>query len=671
MPVFQLQSTDGKTFEVEAPDMNAASEALQHHTGGKAPSMTEGVGRGVARGVPILGGALNKLEAATNAALAPVVDPMLPDSFEKLPEKTYGERYSHALKIQEGKDKSFAEEHPIADAVAEIAGGVGSMGAAAATNAGAQVLGLTGRTLPQMMARGAASGVAIDSADAAVRGENPVTAGAIGGAVGAVSPPLGRLVNSKVVQPVANALRSTANPTAEAERRVAGAIDRDIRNNDRGLSLQEMTAARAEGQPAMLMDAGGETTRALARSAANTSPEGRSELNRAIDQRFETQAPRLADWLRHTFHFPNADAQQQALDNIARTVNRPAYARAYRDGDREIISDELHRLMGSPALVEAMRKASVSGKDRAITQGVGAMRQGVTVENGMVNFTAGKNGVPTYPNLAFWDATKRELDDATNAAMRAGRREEASTLTGLTRSLRDELDTLVPSYNAARAGAARFFGAGDALEAGQNFVGASRQFGVPETRRALAGMSPQERQLFQDGYVSRLVETIEQTGDRRTVLNKIMASPAAREEMNVALGRDRAAQVEARLRVEGIMDLARPALQGNSTTARQLVELGLAGGVGGYEGYQGDPQALVKAALVYGAARGHRVIDERVARQVARLLASDNVGQLQRGLRILTRNQNMMGAIRNADAGLASIAARGAEPTASRELGAQ
>jgi hypothetical protein len=327
--------------------------------------------------------------------------------------------------------------------------------------------------------------------------------------------------------------------------------------------------------------------------------------------------------------------------------------------------------MGSPALVEAMRKASVSGKDRAITQGVGAMRQGVTVENGMVNFTQGRNGVPAYPNLAFWDATKRELDDATNAAMRAGRREEASTLTQLTRSLRDELDTLVPTYRNARAGAAAFFGADNAIEAGQNFVGASSRFGLPEARRTLAAMSPQERQLFQDGYVSRLVETIEQTGDRRTILNKIMASPAARDEMRMALGPMRMNEVEARLRVEGIMDLARPAVQGNSTTARQLVELGLAGGVGGYEGYQGDPQALVKAALVYGAARGHRVIDERVARQVARLLASDNVGQLQRGLRIITRNQNMMGAIRNADAGLASVTARGAAPTGSRELGGQ
>ena len=672
MPTFEVQTNDGKRFQIEAADHDAAAKVLSQHTGKEtSPSMFEGLTRAFSRGVPIIGGALDKANAATNAALAPLVDPLLPDSMEKLPEPSFGGRYEHALRIQQGKDKRFQEEHPIADAVAEVAGGVASMGGAAATQTGAKLLGLTGNTLKQLATRGAASGAAVSAADAAVRGENPLSAGGVGAAVGAVAPVVGRAVNAKVVEPIAAAVRGARNPTAEAERRVASALDRDIRNNDRGLTLREMTGAQAEGQPAALMDAGGEVTRALARSSANTSPEGRSILSRTIDDRFESQAPRLADWLSRTSHYPNATAQQDALDKVAKTVNRGAYAKAYREGDKEIISDELHRLMGSPAVVEAMRKAAASGKDRAITQGMGAMRQGATVENGVVNFTKGKNGAPTYPNLAYWDAVKRELDDATAAAQRAGRKEEASTLTQLTRGLRDELDRLVPSYGNARAGAAAFFGAGDAIEAGQNFVGASRRFGVEETRKALSKMSPIERQLFQDGYVSRLVQTIEQTGDRRSVLNKIGNSRAARAELVVALGPQRAKEVEARLRIEGIMDLARPAVQGNSTTARQLVELGLAGGVGGYESYQGDPQALVKAALVYGAARGKRVIDERVAKEVAKLLVSSDVRQLQRGLNILTRNQNMMGAIRQADAGLASIAARGAEPTASRAIGAQ
>lgn len=659
MPVFEMQA-DGKTFEVDAPDMQTAAASLHAHTG-NAPSMAEGVGRAAARGVPILGGALNKIDAATNATLAPVIDPLLPASFQKLPGKTWDERYNQALDIQKGKDRSFAEEHPIADAVAEIGGGIASTGAAAATATGAKLLGLTGKTLPQLMTRGAASGVAVSAADAAVRGENPITAGAIGGAIGAVSPPIGRLVNAKIVQPISNTLRSIAHPVEEAERRVAGALNRDMTNGDVGLSPQEFVAARNEGQPVNLMDMGGETTRGLARSAANTSPEGRATLNRAIDERFETQAPRLAEWLQHTFHFPNADAQQEALDKIARTVNRPNYAKAYSEGSNLKWSEGFEQISQAPVVQDAIRKAMVSAKNDAAKLGFTPPKNPFQFdESGRLRLKTNADGSRMEPNLQFWDIVKRNLDKTGSPEAR-----------DWARILRDHLDSLVPSYSTARAGAARFFGAGDALEAGQNFVGASQKFGLPAARKQLAKMSREEKQLFQDGYVSRLTETVEKTGDRRSIVNKIANSPAAKEELNVALGRERAAEVMSRLHVENIMDLARPAVQGNSTTARQLVELGLAGGVGGYESYQGDPQALMKAALVYGAARGHRVIDERVVREVARLLTSNDVSKLQRGIRILTRNQNMLGAIRNADAGLAAITARGAAPTGSRDLGAQ
>lgn len=652
MPTFQIEQ-DGRRFKVQAGSMEDATAALKSHLeSGSRPSMAEGVSRALARGVPIVGGALNKLNAATNAALAPVVDPLLPDTFDKLPEPTFGARYKHALDLQEGKDKAFAEDHPVVDTAAEIAGGVAATGGAAATATGARLLGLTGQTMPQLMARGAASNTAISAADAAVRGEDPLKAGAIGGAIGAVAPAVGRLVNSKVVEPVRNLVRGFADPAGEAERRVASALDRDIRNGDRGLTLKEMQDATASGQPAALVDAGGETTRALARSAANTSPEARSTLNRTIDERFESQSPRLADWLRNTFHYPDATAQQDALDKIARTVNRPNYAKAYSDGAFLKFDETLEQISQAPVVQDAIRKAMVSAKNEAAKMGFTPPKTPFRFdETGRLKLKANADGSKIEPNLQFWDIVKRSLDKTGTPEAR-----------DWARVLREHLDSVVPSYATARAGAAKFFGAGDALEAGEKFVGASQRFGIPEARKALAKMSAEERQLFQDGYISRLVQTVEKTGDRRSVLNKIMNSDAAREEINVALGPQRARELEARLRIEGIMDLARPAVEGNSTTARQLVELGLAGGVGGYQSYEGDPQALVKAALVYGAARGHRVIDERVAKEVAKLLTSSDVTKLQKGVRLIAGNKNMLASIRDADAKLAAISARGAEP---------
>ena len=180
-----------------------------------------------------------------------------------------------------------------------------------------------------------------------------------------------------------------------------------------------------------------------------------------------------------------------------------------------------------------------------------------------------------------------------------------------------------------------------------------------DVRRALGHMTPLERQLFQDGFVSEFTANLGKIGDRRSVLNKIAESPAAREKLEIALGKDKAAELEAGLRVEGIMDLARNAVQGNSTTARQLAELGLAGGTYGL-GTGGDllnpnPSALVNAALVYGAAKGKGKINENVSRKVAEMLTSSDPAKLLQGIRVVTRNQNLFNSLRSVDKGLARV----------------
>jgi hypothetical protein len=103
----------------------------------QAPSMASGLVRSAARGVPIIGGLLNKADAATDAALAPVMNNLFPEN-ERL-KGDFGQRYKQALQTQEGEDKSFSENHPIASTAAEIAGGVGGLGAAVGTGLGARV----------------------------------------------------------------------------------------------------------------------------------------------------------------------------------------------------------------------------------------------------------------------------------------------------------------------------------------------------------------------------------------------------------------------------------------------------------------------------------------------------------------------------------------------------
>jgi hypothetical protein len=555
--------------------------------------------------------------------------------------------YETAVARERELTKAAEEQHPYVSLAGNVAGAVALPVGAAAGAA----------TLPGRMAAGAGVGAALGGAAGAGEGSGAVdrisrgaTGAAIGGALGGVAPAAieGAIRGGRALaEPIANTYRGIRNVDDEAARRVVTSIQRDTGADPAAaarLTPGEFAASAQSGGPATIMDIGGDTTRALARSAANTSPEGRAALGRTINDRFEGQTDRVTGWLRNTFHFPDAEAQSAALNQVSRTVNKPAYARAYHEGRAGVWDAELSELSQAPIVQDAVAAALKQAQNKSAS---GPLTQ--------ATLDRWSNG--GKPTLEFWDLVKRQIDQEINVAKRAGKTEDVGTLTEVKNVIVSKLDAAVPSYSLARSGAAHFFGAQDALEAGQKFV--SSGMSSADARRALAKMSPQERQLFQDGFVSEFIGTLEKVGDRRSILNKIAESPAAREKLNIALGRQRAEELEAGLRVEGIMDLARNAVQGNSTTARQLAELGLAGGAYGFSGGGinpfTDPSAVLNAALVYGAARGRNVVNERLSRRVAEMLVSNDPQLLLRGIRTVARNQTLFNSLRSADRGLAKV----------------
>ncbi|MBW9053463.1 hypothetical protein [Rhizobium mesosinicum] len=154
--------------------------------------------RSLATGVPIIGGALNRLDAATNATLAPLIDPILPDGFQKLEGGTWDERYHQALAIQAGKDDAFHEEHPYVDTGLNIAGGVA--GTIPAVMAAPAAFGAGGGGLLLRSAASAATGGAMGGADAAVRSDGDLEQTGLGFGVGAglglLGPSIGKAVGA-------------------------------------------------------------------------------------------------------------------------------------------------------------------------------------------------------------------------------------------------------------------------------------------------------------------------------------------------------------------------------------------------------------------------------------------------------------------------------------------
>ena len=660
------------------------------------PMVSYGTGLGrAAADLPILGPLAQRLNAATMASVEPLTrriggkntggpdDPTISHVDDWL------SRFNEDLEMEKARDEQFRLQNPKASLGAHLAGGVAAGAALAPTTVGSTVLGLGGRTLPGMMVRGGASGAGISAADAAIRsGGDPdaiKSAAITGGAVGTATPAVASVV-SPLVSRLYRQARSLLNPEEEALLRTSEAVRQGQAMNDpRSLTPAGVNLSNQAGIPARNLEMGSEPGYSLARWAANVSPEARQTMVEQLNQRYTTQAQRFSDYLRSRQNYPTDALRDAAIQNVRENVYEPAYANAYRAAAGNLLWPEpelmrqmraagmmtpeveaamrnLETIVQAPEGQAAIRMATPMLRSWALRDGYRKAPQGafsVVNQNGVPTTILNQtpNGNTVLPSLQYWDYIKRALD-----------RQGTPQSMYWSRTLRDNLDTLVPEYAAARASAepTKFFnGASDAYDAGRNYILNGQQFGQAAENR-LARMTDQERRLFQDGYSQAMIEAIDRAPDRLNIVNRIVNSNAAREEAERALGQQRFRELEARVRVEDIMNRGREAVSGNSKTAQYLYDMLSGAGVDVVARLaSGDPSPLNPTDLLYAAlgAAGRRGLHRQnvqVARRVAELLMSDNPAQLHLGMQILTRNQGLMQSLRRFGAVAAPLAGSGA-----------
>lgn len=589
-------------------------------------------------------------------------------------------QYDKNFEAQRAIDEVNAQEHPIASIGGSVAGGVALPAKAIAAaptflgkvGAGAKIGALQGGLF--------GAGSSQDLADARDVGANIGQGAALGAGLGAVAPAAGAAArNIFTATGIPQAVRGFMSPENEALRQIGQALESDLATRAgltarrkaqgeamgaaerarMGLTPQEAGTALDNAIPVTTADYGGEATRRLARQAANISPEASDILRSETAHRFEGQATRIAERL-SVLGGGNSVATLDRLKEAAKRAYKPAYDKAYAEGDKGIWTPELERLSGSPDVLAAMKSAVTTGKSRAINEGYGAFNPGVQVtDDGRVIFKAGEKGVPAYPNLQYWDYVKKDLDEASKAAYKAGRTEEGSRLASQARMLRAELDRVVPSYADARGLYATFGGASDALEAGANFV--TSKGANSEYAKTIAKMSDAERKLFAHGFMSEVERQVNEVGANRSPLVKsIFQSPAARERLRMAIGDGKSRQFEHALHVENVMDQLRTAVTGNSTTAQQLSDIVRHGGVLGAGLHMAG---LVKAMMQHGA----RGVDETVMQRVAEGLTSRDPRVYQRALETVRKSSPLSRMFSNADE--ASIKAALAEYARQKRTG--
>jgi hypothetical protein len=566
------------------------------------------------------------------------------------------QRYEHGRKEAVTAQEEAYKQHPYLYSGGDIAATLGMpIGGAAGGGLRSAVLG--------GMKVGALAGGAQGAGEAISEGEAPLgvaTRAGTGTGLGLVAGGALPLATAGVAAGARAAtergrrlIGAIRNPKDEAARRIVTQTNKGIEidpNATRRLTDQELI----DNPHATLLDLGGEPLNSLAGATARASPEARHILGDVIENRFKGQTKRVTDFLRQEFNYPDRNATAQALRETTKQVDAARYGKAIADGRRGIWNDELAQISRAPAMQEAVRAATKSAQNKGVTNIPGGQQ---AVGERWIS----PDGKPT---LEFWNLVKIKLDDQiADAVSRPGKASNVADLTAIKNALLEHLDAAVPSYASAREGHELLKGSSNALEAGAKFV--TKNFDNEKIRAALAHMKPTDRRLFQDGFVSKYIDDLEHTGDTRNVLNKINDNPAAREKLNMVLGKEKADALEAKLRVEGIVDLSRKVLAG-SQTMRYILEGGLAVGsdvASGFNPANPDPISFIKFALTYGLAKGSKAglahINQRVLTETAKALVSRDPAVLQRGLQLVSKNKNFLESIRRFDQAFARASARG------------
>jgi len=588
--------------------------------------------------------------------------------------ESFSQRYSENLARQRGINTAEETDNPVAYYGPEIIGSL-AMPMGAAKTIGSRVAGKLASSLnapaANVIGRSVGTGLVAGGYGAlygagegntlSERGQNALQGAGIGAVAGAAIPAAGSLIGSAGSK-ITNLYQALTNPDVLASSTLGKAIATDVGKGASAISPSDLAQAVSSGQPVVLGDIGGETTRGLVRTAANISPEARAKLIGVTNERFQSQGGRFSEFLKNMFgNDLNIQTMKDDILSVARPTNSAAYTKAYAEGANGIWNDELANLVRSPYMASAISDANLKSANASVINKQPIVKSPFEVSaDGNVSLAKSPDGSIATPTLEYWDQVQRALNGKIGTALEVGDKEAARDYINLRNPLMNELDTAVPSFADARLGAFKFFKAENAVDAGSKFFQMADSAKIDGMKASFSKMTPEQKQQFAQSFAATLAQKAENVSENRNVVN-LFNSPASREKMALALGPEQSTQIEAYLRRENAMNLLRNAVSGNSTTARQILGIlgerasgPMAGAVaGGSTAYYQNGLDLSKIAqgAAAGAFTGAMVkysskANQNVMTKIGQMLASDDPKIKDAAIRATASNPDAMNALR-------------------------
>lgn len=606
MARFEIQM-NGRNFEIEAPDFDAATKALQgfgakpaeapieqgdwaglqnrlnaaeqrvKDSGPYRPQDIDATLKGEARRQGLsYGQAQGEKESSGGIFGTSAINVLglgLPRYLEAVTNPTVKTAYAHEFlkAADEGRHKAA----PIATGAGTVAGYVAQ--AAMLPASGAATVG--GRALAAAGQSGTLSALeaGIDSRGDLGKMVGSGVAGGIAGGVASAGMEKAIQLGRMAIDPMRGLAKSGPADQQAVARILLAAKNAGI---DDAVAQRKFAELGPEG---FLADVLGTKGQALARTSANLSPNAREVLETASRSRIGDQQARLIEALQGGKTLPGASIKeaQAAVYEAAKPGVKAAYAKAGNEGFANPINWP-DWMKNSPAVQDAIRAAQADTKNRIAAFGAQEGSQ-----------------------FAVLDAARQNLANR-------GFAENNSTLKELARKINGFIDDNVSSAATARKLSQAYKQEQAALEIGGKLAGAN-----PLADALAAAARTANPAQIEQGYLINKIDAINRRNPGKLTVDFIDSSPAKRRALVAALG-NRAAEVTRQTGAERKFLEFDNALRGNSTTARQLAEMGLAGlGTGGASYAVGfDPQsALTIGGAAALAKRGGSKLVEALAKK--------------------------------------------------------
>lgn len=435
--------------------------------------------------------------------------------------------------------------------------------ALAGTGLAALSVGPMGATIPGAIAGGAIGSVLEPETDTEHFGAHKAAQAGIGAAAGGVLGVVGKGAGM--------AYQALRNPESHAIAQFARAAEQDGTTLER--LQQRLTEARTIRPDATLADVAGHNVRGLVERIGQTPGKGFAKLFPRMVKRQQEQLERIRTDLTGLGQVGRTAVQaiEQTGEQRAAAAT-PLYRQAYEDGDRVVWNTALERLTASREVETAMHTAVSRWQTNAIAEGYGAMNPGAIVRGegrtGVLDFEGGR--VPVFPNLQFWDYTKKALDGMVGEALQKNQRQYARDLTRIAQMLREQLDFEVPSYQAARAAWAGPTQYLNAIEFGRGIMTDSAE----DMAAVFNRLAPADQDAFRVGAISTLRHAMGNTTAELADFTIKLRSPNMQEKIMTMMPSPEAAQrwVASLAAEKQSSRLTGLALKG-SQTARRMAQL--------------------------------------------------------------------------------------------------